>query len=802
MLEGLPYGQRSVRRRSSTRWALATAAVAVAAFIVSPVATTASYTIVPGGSAVTVVVSTAGTTSTASFAGTAGQRVSLNFTSVTISSSKISILKPGGTNLLTPFTVTRAGRFLDVKTLPSTGTYKIVVDPRYDYTGRMTLRLYDVPADPTAAITVGGAPVTVTTTTPGQNATLTFSGTLGQRVSANLTDVNYASGKLRIVSPDLTQLYTPALAFGSAGNFLEPKLLPATGTYTIQVDPQLLATGSATVQVYNVPANPSSPITACTALPCTPTTATTTAPGQNAGLTFSGTAGQRVSVLAGNSTYGLPLKLSILKPDLTPLFSPAITVGGFDGFVETKTLDANGTYTISIDPQSGDIGSVDVQLFTVPADVTGPITPGTPLTATTTVPGQNALYTFSGTINQRVSVNLTNVTYGSARVSILKPDLSQLAPPLFVPNTLGDFLEPVKLPVTGTYRVKVDPQGASTGSLDVKLYIVPPDVTGALTANVTKNVSLPTPGENAVLTYAGTSGQRIFVNLTNVTVGDSECCSAKLKITRPDGSALQTSKTFGTNGTYVDTKALTQNGTYKVWIDPIDEATGALDVTLYLVPADAAATSPALTANGVSASVTTTVPGQSGKISFTAPANQRFAYKLNTFGPGFCDVKTTLYDPSGAKIIGTGPTCAPDGSWFDTRTLGVAGTYKILVDPQGLLTGTANLTLYAVPADVVTTLGSASSVSLTPGQNAFLSFSGTAGQTATVTPQTGGTIGLTRASLVKSDKKTQVGGAQYWDPSSGDPVAASLPAAGTYYLLFDPVGGFSGSSMTFGLALS
>jgi hypothetical protein len=802
VLEGLPYGQRSVRRRSSTRWALATAAVAVAAFIVSPVATTASYTIVPGGSAVTVVVSTAGTTSTASFAGTAGQRVSLNFTRVTISSSKISILKPGGTNLLTPFTVTRAGRFLDVRTLPSTGTYKIVVDPRYDYTGRMTLRLYDVPADPTAPIVVGGSPVTVTTTTPGQNATLTFSGTLGQRVSANLTDVNYASGKLRIVSPDLTQLYTPALAFGPAGNFLEPKSLPATGTYTIQVDPQLLATGSATVQLYAVPADPSSPITACTALPCTPTTATTTAPGQNAGLTFSGTAGQRVSVLAGNATYGLPLKLSILKPDATPLFSPAITVGGFDGFVETKTLDVPGTYTISIDPFGADTGSLDVQLYTVPPDLTGAITPGTPLTVTTAMPGQNGLFTFSGTANQRVSVNLTNVTYGSAKVSILKPDLTQLAPPLFVPNTLGDFLEPVKLPVTGTYRVKVDPQGASTGSLDVKLYIVPPDVTGTLTANVTKNVSLPTPGENAVLTYAGTSGQRIFVNLTNVTVGDSECCSAKLKITRPDGSALQTSKTFGTNGTYVDTKALTQNGTYKVWIDPIDEATGALDVTLYLVPADAAATSPALTPNGVSASVTTTVPGQSGKIAFTAAANQRFAYKLNTFGPGFCDVKTTLYDPSGAKIIGTGPTCAPDGNWFDTRTLGGAGTYKILVDPQGLLTGTASLTLYAVPADSVTTLGSSSSVSLTPGQNAFLSFSGTAGQTATVTPQTGGTIGLTRASLVKSDKKTQVGGAQYWDPSFGDPVAAALPAAGTYYLLFDPVGGFSGSSMTFGLSLS
>jgi hypothetical protein len=773
--------------------------VAVVACIVSPVATTASYTIVAGGPPVVVTVTPAGTTSNASFAGTAGQRISLNFSGVTITSSKISILMPGGANLVTPFTVLRSGRFLDVRTLPVTGTYKIVVDPKLNYTGRMTLRLYDVPPDPTAAIDTT-APVTVTTTTPGQNASLTFSGTAGQRVSANLTDVDYASAKLRIFSPDTTQLYSPALVFGPAGNFLEPKLLPATGTYTIQVDPTLLATGSATVQLYDVPADPSSAITACISLPCTPTTATTGTPGQNPGLTFAGTAGQRVSVLAGNSTHGLPLKLSILKPDQAPLFSPPITVGGLDGFIDTQTLPDNGTYTILADPLLADTGSLDVQLYTVPADQTGAIAPGTPLTATTSMPGQNALFTFSGTANQRVSLNLTNVTYGSAKVSILKPDLTQLAPPLFVPNTLGDFLEPLKLPVNGTYRVKVDPQDASTGSMDVGLFDVPADFTGALAANVVKNVSLATPGQNAVLTYAGTNGQRIFVNLTNVTLGSSGCCSAKLKITRPDGTSLQTTKSFGTDGTWVDTKQLTQNGTYKLWIDPIDEATGSLDVTLYVVPADAAATSPALTANGVSSSVTTTTPGQSGKVSFTVAANQRFAYKLNTFGPGFCDVKTTLYDPSGAKIIGSGPSCAPDGSWFDTRTLGGAGTYKILVDPQGLLTGTANLTLYAVPADLVTTLGSSSSVTLTPGRNAYLSFSGNAGQTATVTPQTGGTIaGFSRASVVKSDKKTQVDGAQFWDPSVGDPVAAVLPATGTYYLLFDPQGDLSGTSMTFGL---
>jgi hypothetical protein len=733
-----------------------------------------------------VTVTPAGTTSTASFAGTAGQRVSLNFTGVTISSSKVSILKPGATNLRTPFTVTRAGRFLDVQTLPTTGTYKIVVDPRYSYTGRMTLRLYNVLADPTAPVTVGGAPVTVTTTTPGQNATLTFSGTEGQRVSANLTDVDYASGKLRIFSPDTTQLFSPALGFGRAGNFLEPKTLPATGAYTIQLDPQLLAIGSATVQLYAVPANPSSAITACTSLPCAATTATTTAPGQNAGLTFSGTAGQRISVLAGNSFYGLPLKLSVLKPDLTPLFSPAITVGDFDGFVETKTLDVAGTYTILVDPQAGDIGSLDVQLYTVPADGSGAITPGTPLTATTTMPGQNALYTFSGTANQRVSVNLTNVTYGSARVSILKPDMSQLAPPLFVPNTLGDFLEPVKLPVNGTYRVKVDPQGPSTGSLDVKLYIVPPDVTGALVANVAKNVQLPTPGENAVLTYSGTSGQRIFIDVSNVTVE-----SARLKVTRPDGSSLQTSKPFNTTGTYVETKTLNQNGTYKVWIDPVDESTGSLDVTLFLVPADVGGS----LANGVAKVVTTTAPGQNATPTFSATNGQRVFLKISSVsltGEASPSVRVKILKPDGLSFASIFNAVTGD-DYVGTKTVLLSGNYKVVIDPQGRTTGSVTLTYYVVPPDLTGVLGSSATLNFTtPGLKATYTFNGTAGDTVTIGESAGSSVDIARVGL-KSPSGVELDNGTWDGAGGGSFTILSLPATGTYTVEVDPEGPYFGS---------
>ena len=772
--------------------------------MISPAATPANFTIVAGGPAVTVSVASAGNASTASFAGTAGQRVSLNITNVTITSSKVFFHKPDGTNLVSGFTVTRSGYFLDVKTLPVTGTYKIVVDPKDTYTGSMKLRLYDVPADFTGSITADGTPSTVTTTVPGQNARLTFNGTAGQRVSLDLNSVTYASGKLKIQNPDATLLFPSALSFGLGGRFMEPQTLPATGTYTIVIDPSITATGTATAQLWTVPVDPSSPITACTGFPCTPTTVATTAPGQNAYLTFTGTAGQRISLLAGNSFYGGLTKVSVLKPDLSSLYSPALSAGGTDAFQDVQTLPASGSYQILVDPQGADVGSLDIQLYTVPADQTGPITPGTPLTATTTMPGQNGLYTFSGVANQRVSVNLANVTYDAAKVSILKPDQTQLAPPLYVPNTLGSFLEPVKLPVTGTYTVKVDPQGPATGSIDVGLYLVANDATGALTANSPRTVLITSPGQNATLTYSGTNGQRIFVQVTNVALGDSDCCAAKLQILRPDGTSLQTSKTFGNLGTYIDTKALTQNGTYKVKIDPIDEVTGNLDVTLYLVPADAAVTSAALTPNGTSANVTTTAPGQSGRVSFAGTAATRLAFKLVSFGSGFCPVKISVLRPDGTTF--TAPTCSPDGNWFDTKALGVTGTFKIVVDPQGTLTGTASLVLYSVPADLVTTLGSSSSVTLTPGQNAFLSFSGTSGKTATVTPQTGGTIELARASLVKSDKKSQVGGAEYWDPATGgNPVVGTLPTTSgvaTYYLEYDPIGGASGTSMTFGLALS
>ena len=261
-------------------------------------AATTTATIVPGGPPVTVTMSASGDDAAVTFDGTAGQRVSLKLSNVTIGSSgccstKVSILKPDGTTLIAPTNVGTSGGFIDAATLPASGSYTILVDPQGTATGSITLTLYDVLPDVTSAIVVGGAGVTVTTTTPGQNAKLTFNGTAAQRVSLKVAPV-CCSTKVSILKPDGTTLVAPT-TIGTSGGLVEPATLPVTGNYTIVVDPQSSAVGSATLTLYAVPPDVTGTIVPGGAA----VTVTTTTPGQNAKLTFSGTAGARVSLSIG-----------------------------------------------------------------------------------------------------------------------------------------------------------------------------------------------------------------------------------------------------------------------------------------------------------------------------------------------------------------------------------------------------------------------------------------------------------------------------------------------------------------------
>ncbi|RQS71912.1 hypothetical protein DID96_11475, partial [Burkholderia sp. Bp8963] len=507
------------------------------------------------------------------------QRVSLTIsenTSLASTWDTITIVNPDG-SLLVNGARFNGSYYSDVLTLPATGTYTIKLVPDGSATGSATFTLYNVPPDPTGTITSGGSAVTLTTTTPGQDMSLTFSGTAGQRVSLTISEnTSLAStwDTVKIVNPDGSLLVNGARFNGSY--YSDVLTLPATGTYTIKLDPDGTATGSATFTLYNVPPDPTGTITPGGS----PVTLTSTTPGQDMSLTFSGTAGQRVSLTISENTSLASTwdTITIVNPDGSLLVNGARFNGSY--YSDVLTLPATGTYTIKLDPDGTVTGSAAFTLYNVSSDPTGTITPGgSAVTLTTTTPGQDMSLTFSGTAGQRVSLTISeNTSLASTwdTVKIVNPDGSLLVNGArFNGSYYSDVLT---LPATGTYTIKLDPDGTVTGSATFTLYNVPPDPTGTITPSGSAvTLTTTTPGQDMSLTFSGTAGQRVSLTISETTSLTSTWDT--ITIVNPDGSLLVNGARF--NGSYSSgTLTLPATGTYTIKLDPDGTVTGSATFTL------------------------------------------------------------------------------------------------------------------------------------------------------------------------------------------------------------------------------
>jgi hypothetical protein len=269
------------------------------------------------------------------------------------------------------------------------------------------------------------------------------------------------------------------------------------------------------------------------------------------------------------------LKVSILKPDGTNLIVK--TVGTSGGFGDPVKLPVGGTYKVFVDPQSSFYGSVTVGVYVVPADTTGTLVLGTPLTVSTTVPGQNATRTFNGTAGQRISFNFTGVTMASVKVIVKAPGTS---PPTVLQLTFGadDFVDPITLPAgrTGLYTVTIDPQGASTGSVTLTFYNVPADATGSTSCANT------VPGQNCKLTLTVNSGTRTVTVTTDVPAAAGQTQSVSLTIYQGTTTTPANQVGFGTAGpTGNDFEVFfPANSTYTIVIDQFGSATGTTSVAI------------------------------------------------------------------------------------------------------------------------------------------------------------------------------------------------------------------------------
>jgi hypothetical protein len=216
------------------------------------------------------------------------------------------------------------------------------------------------------------------------------------------------------------------------------------------------------------------------------------------------------------------------------------------------------------------------------------------------------------------------------------------------------------------------------------------DATGAITIDGAPVTATTVQGQDARLTFSATAGQRVFLQVTNVTNP-----SATVSLLKPDGTT-QATRTINNSPAgqlfYIDTQTLASAGTYTLWIQHSSGNFGSETLQLNSVPADYSAT---LTVNGGSVQAPATgnnAIGQNAALTFSATSGQSLKINLSnsTYTPS-SGCWLTLQNPSGGTLIFN--YCGIGSSTPLSATAGSAGTYTIIIDPQGVNTGSISISV-------------------------------------------------------------------------------------------------------------
>ena len=197
------------------------------------------------GDPVTVKIATPNKNGVLVFDGTAGQRINIGFSGVTLTQFYVSVYRPDGGTMprhvsavknyyatmgeraRSPQTAVHTsmagyqfstdaaatisssemnGASVDLEELPATGTYTIFIDPLSTYTGSFKITVSN---ELSGNIVPHGSAVVANINRTGQKARYTFSGESGQTVSLQLSEVTIRSGYVSIVAPDGSLLGKP-----------------------------------------------------------------------------------------------------------------------------------------------------------------------------------------------------------------------------------------------------------------------------------------------------------------------------------------------------------------------------------------------------------------------------------------------------------------------------------------------------------------------------------------------------------------------------------------------------------------
>jgi YD repeat-containing protein len=734
------------------------------------------------------------------FDGTFGQHAAPTITGSTFSSCSLYLINPIPTSVNNDLGACSANGGFGPVVLTQNGTYTFGIVGGASG-GRLTLSLS---VDFVGTIAINGPPVTASTPEPGQDAHLNFEAT-GQRVVVYATNVTNPNALVNLVTPSGTTLSSMGINNGQPGQtfFMDTQAL-GVGMYQLWIQHNASVGGSETLQIVSVPPDFSGTLS----VPAAGTTGTATrvpasgnlAVGQNANLTFSGTAGQKLSFNVVSSTIGAntaACSLTVYDPNQNPI--PSGYCGTGASYVDTMTLALTGTYTVNLNPIGTATGSVSISInndqdVTTPAIAIG----GSAVTPITTAAGQDIRLSFTASANQLILVTATNVTYPFPpyeNLNLLTPSGSTLASTTIGSSSGGStsLIDTQTLPAAGTYQLWVQHNGPTTGGVTLQIISVPAAFTGTLAvaaAGATGTATrVPTSGnlavgQNANLTFSGTAGQKLSFNLVSSTIGANAAACA-LTVYDPNQNALSTGY-CGTGASYVDTITLALTGTYTVNLNPTGTATGSVSIS---INNDQDVTTPAISIGEGVITFKTTVVGQDIRLSFTPTASQpRIAVLATSVTNPYALLN--LVTPSGSVQAQTPIDNNPSGQTFfiDTQTVTASEQYQLWVQHSGTNFGNVVLQIKNVPANVshtVTVNGAAYSFSTAIGQNANIGFSISASEPVTVHWTSSSKYPSCNMTVTGPSPSTSVVGTGYCNATTGS-ISLGTLSSGAYNILIDP----------------
>jgi hypothetical protein len=242
-------------------------------------------------------------------------------------------------------------------TAPATGAYTVQIRPRSGDRGTVLLSLAGSTA---GTLTLRGPARKVTIARPGERAFLTFPATAGQRLTlvarrGSISKDEYTNLEIRDPAGEVTMA-------GAVGYEADHRTLDfdvtRSGTHTVEVNPDTVRIGTLTLQLTGT-------VTARLA-PGRPTRVELAQPGERASVTFSAAEAEqfRLTARRGTLTTIEPTRLRVLTP-----IGLDVVDADLNSTNPTATLNFSssaGAYTIEIDPDGLDTGTLTLDLRRLP----------------------------------------------------------------------------------------------------------------------------------------------------------------------------------------------------------------------------------------------------------------------------------------------------------------------------------------------------------------------------------------------------------------------------------------------------